>query len=113
LRFFEPVELARLLDDACDGGRRRHVRLRIALDGEVHASGKTAPIRFSTISQQGATIDSEKWLMVGELIRIECVVLPPIYAKVRWRDHPHYGVIFEHPFQLEDLARRCADLPAA
>ena len=50
--------------------------------------------------------------MRNELVRIETAILPQTYAKVRWRDHPRYGVIFEQIFQLEDLARRCADLQA-
>ncbi len=112
LRFCEPIELDRLLDEARATGRRRHVRLRMALDGVLHSGKEAVPITLHDISQQGASIESVKWLMVNELVRIETAILPSIYAKVRWRNHPRYGVIFEQTFQLEDLARRCADLPA-
>ena len=112
MRFLEQIDLDHLLDEARNAGKRRHVRLRVALDGVLHSGKEAVPINVRDISQQGAGIDSEKWLLLNELVKIETSVLPPTYAKVRWRDHPRYGVIFEQTFQLEDLARRCADLPA-
>lgn len=112
LRFLEPIELEHLLDEARNAGKRRHIRLRVALDGVLHSGKEAVPVSLRDISQQGAGLDSEKWLLLNELVKIETPVLPPTYAKVRWRDHPRYGVIFEQTFQLEDLARRCAGLPA-
>jgi len=112
LRFLEPIELDHLLDEARGAGLRRHVRLRVTLDGVVHSGKQAVPLSIHDISQQGAGLTCEKWLMRNELVRIETTILPQTYAKVRWRDHPRYGVIFEQIFQLEDLARRCADLPA-
>ncbi|WP_353230869.1 PilZ domain-containing protein [Novosphingobium sp.] len=112
LAFNEPIALDRLINEAKDVGRRRHVRLRIALDGVLHSGGEAIPVSIHNISQQGAAIDSEKWLLLHELVKIETAVLPPLYAKVRWRDHPRYGVIFEQIFQLEELARHCSGLPA-
>ncbi len=112
LRFVEPIELDRLLDEARGVGQRRHVRLRVALGGVLTSGKEAVAVAFHDISQQGASFDSDKWLMINELVKIETAVLPPIFAKVRWRNHPRYGVIFEQTFQMEDLARRCADLPA-
>ncbi|WP_082701754.1 PilZ domain-containing protein [Novosphingobium sp. FSW06-99] len=112
LRFVEPIQLDHLLDEARSTGKRRHVRLRMTLDGVLHSGHTAVPVIVRDISQQGAGLESQKWLLINELVRIELPVLPAIYAKVRWRDHPHYGVIFEQIFQLEDLARRCAGLPA-
>jgi len=112
LQFMEPLDLDHLLDEARSAGKRRHVRLRIALEGVLHVGKEVAPVLIRDISQQGAGFDSEKWLLINELVKIETPILPPVYAKVRWRDHPRYGVIFEQTFQLEDLARRCSGLPA-
>ncbi len=112
LKFAEPIAIARLLDEAKGTGQRHRVRLRIALDGILHAGGEVVPVAFRDISQQGAAIDSEKWLLLNQLVKIETTVLPVIYAKVRWRDHPRYGLIFEQTFRLEELAQLCADLPA-
>jgi hypothetical protein len=112
LRFLEPILLERLLDEAKGSGQRRQVRLRITLDGMLHAGREAVAITIRDISQQGAALDSEKWLLINELVKIETAILPPVYAKVRWRDHPRYGVIFEQTFHLEELAHRCAGLPA-
>ncbi len=112
LRFLAPIALERLIDEARDAGPRRQVRLRITLGGVLYSGGEAVSVTFCDISQQGAAFDSEKWLLLNELVKIETEVLPPVFAKVRWRDHPRYGVIFEQTFQLEDLARRCAGLPA-
>jgi len=112
LRFCEPIALERLLDEAKATGQRRQVRLRITLDGVLHSGGEVVPVAIRDISQQGAAFDSEKWLLLNELVKIDTAILPSVYAKVRWRDHPRYGVIFEQTFHLEEFARRCAGLPA-
>jgi transposase-like protein len=107
LEFLEPVALESLIDHARHAGRRRHLRLRLALTGHLHLGETTAEVRFHDISQHGAAFKTDKWLLIDELVRIETNVFPSIYAKVRWRNHPHYGVCFEQTFQLDDLATRC------
>ncbi len=107
LEFLQPVALESLLDHARHAGRRRHLRLRLALSGHLHLGDTTAEVHFHDISQFGAAFKTDKWLLIDELVRIETNVFPSIYAKVRWRNHPHYGVCFEQTFQLDDLATRC------
>jgi hypothetical protein len=108
LRFLQPVVFERLLNHALNAGRRRHLRLRIALDGVLHLGETASLITFHDISQHGAAFKTDRWLLVDELVKIETATLPVLYAKVRWRNHPHYGVVFEQTFQLHDLARRFA-----
>jgi hypothetical protein len=107
LEFVEPIALERLIEQARDAGRRRHLRLRLPLTGYLHLGETTAEVSFHDISQHGAAFKTEKWLLIDELVSIEANVFPSIYAKVRWRNHPHYGVCFEQTFQLDDLATRC------
>lgn len=109
-RFTEDIDIARLLDESQSAYPKRRVRLRIALDAVLHSGGEAVPVNFQDISQQGACVESDKWLLMNELVRIETGVIPPIYAKVRWRSHPRYGVIFEHTFQLDELARIAAPI---
>lgn len=109
-RFDQPIAIERLLDENAGGLPRRQVRLRIALDAILHSGGEAARIGFQDISQQGACIESEKWLLMNELVRIETGIMPPIYAKVRWRSHPRYGLLFERTFKLDELARISAPL---
>jgi hypothetical protein len=86
------------------------VRLRLVLDAVLHSGGENVHVQFHDISQQGACIECEKWLMVHELVRLDTGVMEPLYAKVRWRNHPRYGLVFEQTFKLDELARISAPL---
>lgn len=109
-RFLDEVDIARLLDESHGAFPKRQVRLRIHLDAILHSGGEAVHVAFQDISQQGACIESDKWLLMNELVRLETEVLPPIYAKVRWRSHPRYGLLFEQTFKLDELARIAAPL---
>lgn len=113
LRFKQEIDIERLLDESKGTYPKRQVRVQIAIGGVLHSGGEAVPVSFRNLSQQGACIDSEKWLLMNELVRIETGVTPPLYAKVRWRSHPRYGLIFEHTFRLEELARISAPLQFA
>jgi hypothetical protein len=110
LRFVDDVDLAGLLDESSGAYPKRQIRLRVHLDAMLHSGGTAVDVAFKDISQRGASIACDKWLLLNELVRIETGVLPAIYAKVRWRDHPHYGLLFEQTFQLDELARIVAPL---
>lgn len=110
LRFANPTDVQRLIDDSKAPFPKRQLRLRISVGALVHSGGVSAPMEWCDISQQGACIRSTKHLLLHELVRIETPSLPTIYAKVRWRREPLYGLIFEHPFKLDELARMAAPL---
>lgn len=112
-RFGGEVDIQRLLDETHGAFPKRQVRLRITLDAILHSGGEAVRVAFHDLSQQGACIESDKWLLMHELVRIETDVLPPIYAKVRWRSHPRYGLLFEQTFKLDELARIAAPLQAS
>lgn len=111
-RFTGEVDIERVLDESHGVFPKRQVRLRIHLDALVHTGGEVVRVAFQDISQQGACIECDKWLLMNELVRIETTVLPPIYAKVRWRSHPRYGLLFEQTFKLDELAHIAAPLQA-
>ncbi|MFM9935177.1 MAG: PilZ domain-containing protein [Novosphingobium sp.] len=113
LRFFEEIAVERLLEEGGGAFPRRQVRLRIVLDGVLHSGGEAVRIAFKDISQQGACVECDKWLLMNELVRVETGATSPLYAKVRWRSHPQYGLIFEHTFKLDELARISAPLQFA
>lgn len=110
LQFLDEVGIERLLDESHGPFPKRQVRLRIRLDAVLHSGGEAVRVAFQDISQQGAGIECDKWLLMNELVRVETGVLPPIYAKVRWRSHPRYGLLFEQTFKLDELARIAAPL---
>jgi len=109
-RFVDEVDVERLLDESHGAYPKRQVRLRIQLDAILHSGGEAVRVAFQDISQQGACIDCEKWLLMNELVRVETGVMPAIYAKVRWRSHPRYGLLFEQTFKLDELAHITAPL---
>lgn len=113
LRFLEEIEIERLLDETRGAFPKRQVRLQILVSGVLHSGGEAVPVTFRNLSQQGACLECDKWLLMNELVRIETGVTAPIYAKVRWRSHPRYGVIFEQTFKLDELARISAPLQFA
>lgn len=110
LQFLEEVDVQRLINERGGAHPRRQVRLRVVLDAVLHAGGESTHVRFHDISQQGACIECEKWLAMNELVRLDTGVMPSLYAKVRWRDHPRYGLVFEQTFKLDELARISAPL---
>ena len=110
LQFLEEIDVQRLLDEREGPYPRRQVRLRLVLDAVLHSGGENVHVQFHDISQQGACIECEKWLMVHELVRLDTGVMEPLYAKVRWRNHPRYGLVFEQTFKLDELARISAPL---
>ena len=110
LRFPDDIDLEALLDERSSTYSKRQVRLRVRLDALLHSGGEAVSVAFMNISQRGASIACGKWLLMNELVRIETGVLPAIYAKVRWRNHPRYGLLFEQTFQLDELARIAAPL---
>lgn len=109
-RFVDGIDVERLLDESHGSFPKRNVRLRIQLDAMLHSGGEAVHVAFKDISQQGACVECDKWLMMNELVRVETGVLPAIYAKVRWRSHPRYGLLFEHTFKLDELAHIAAPL---
>ena len=110
LRFDCETDIKRLIDESNAPFPRRQIRLRIALEAQLQSGGTTESITLRDISQQGASIECNKFLMMNELVRVDIHSLPPIYAKVRWRNTPLYGLIFEQTFKLDDLARAAAPL---
>ncbi len=105
LRFVQGVDVRWLIDDRPGPYPKRPLRFRCALEAKLHADGDVAPVTIHNISQKGAHVECAQRLALNGLVRIEARGLPDIYAKVRWRRQPHYGLVFEQTFRIEDLAR--------
>ena len=91
----------------------RQPRVSVEVQGTLVTGGMRTPITMRNISLRGAMIDCEGWLMIDELVRIECPALPTLHAKIRWRRPPRYGLVFEQTFRIDELARACAELQPA
>ncbi|MES2491928.1 MAG: PilZ domain-containing protein [Pseudomonadota bacterium] len=108
--FVTPIDCARLLAVQAGSRPRRQLRVNLEFPATLCTNGLRTPVMLRDVSPQGASIECNGWLMIDELVRIECASLPTVYAKVRWRRPPRYGLVFEDTFRIDDLARACAHL---
>jgi len=76
LRFREDIDVQLLLDESRGAHPKRQVRLQIAVGGVLHSGGEAVPVVFRNLSQQGACVESDKWLLMNELVRLETGVTP-------------------------------------
>jgi hypothetical protein len=91
---------------------RRPIRLRTHVSAILLSRDATHAATVCDLSQNGARIETAGLLAFDQRLRIDAPGLPEIEARVRWRSHPEYGVVFERSFRLDDLARLVAALPA-
>jgi hypothetical protein len=103
-RFGEAVEVAELLAEPSDYPKRP-LRLDIGLPLRIELTGQVLEGELVNISQQGACIECATFLAIDQPLRLVSRRLPEIHAKVRWRDHHHYGLAFDTTFDLRRLAQ--------
>lgn len=108
LRFLEEVELSRLVETERGQFPSRRLRLNTDIPVRLAWAGLESGATIENISQQGAGLLCDEHLAIDQLLRIELAGQPPLYAKVRWRRKPHYGVIFEQTLSFDELARLTA-----
>lgn len=107
-RFFETINVQRLLDDKCGLYPKRQIRLKTDAEVIVIANGQQIRAMMRDISQQGACIECPERLMLRQPVRIETAGFPEIFAKVVWRQQPRHGLVFDRTFQMEELAQNLA-----
>lgn len=108
--FVDAVDVTRLIAVQDAHRPRRQPRLHVDVEAVLCSAGLRVPVMLRDISQRGASVECSGWLMIDELVRIECKALPTLHAKVRWRRPPRYGLVFEQTFRLEELAIASARL---
>lgn len=109
-RFFEAIDVQRLLDDKCGLYSKRQIRLKTDAEVIVFANGQQIRAMMRDISQQGACIECPERLMLRQSVRIETVGFPQLFAKVVWRQQPRHGLVFDRGFQMEELAQNMAKM---
>jgi len=65
-RFFEEVDVQRFVEDKHAAFPRRRIRMDLALDAWLYADCQLSKVVIRNISQQGAGIECERWLTIGE-----------------------------------------------
>jgi hypothetical protein len=87
---------------------KRAIRLRSDLPGLLHCEGGACAAILRDISQDGARIECDLPLAIGQALTIEAAPFPPLRAHVRWRKGTAHGVSFVRHFALDELARLLA-----
>lgn len=106
-RFAQRCNLGRLFRNREVSYPKRQIRLKAPLQGIVQQDAtEEIDISFENISQQGACIQCSKWFALDQRIIVHLKGFPPITARVRWRNRPLYGLVFEQTFRYEELANR-------
>lgn len=83
---------------------KRPVRLRLEIGASLSFGGVATSIELQDISQHGAGILSGLRLETGQIVHLGLAGAAPLFARVRWGSHPHYGLVFERAFRLDELA---------
>jgi hypothetical protein len=83
---------------------KRPVRLRMVTQASLASGSLSSSVHLADISQHGAKISSGVRLETGQLVRLGLSAGQPVYARVRWANHPQYGLAFERAFRLDELA---------
>lgn len=110
-RFTDPIDVHRFIAEA-GPYPRRPLRLRIAFPAIIVADGVAHPTMVRDLSRQGARIEMDGLLAVGQKIKLEAKGLPTLIGNVCWRSTPSYGVVFQQLFTFEELALLAASLQA-
>ena len=108
-RFRNAVALDDLLRD---DERYPRLPMRVTTDMPIAltSDGQSGKAHLTNLSQQGARLETDRFLARGQLIRLEAQDLPMLHAKVRWRRDFTHGVVFEETFAFRDFAYLLARL---
>lgn len=103
-RFSTQIEVGAFIFEACPFAKRP-IRLRTVLPALISVKGTSGEAVIHDLSQEGARIEASLMPALYQRIRIDTEpVSAPIFATVHWKSQRHFGVLFERPFSLEELA---------
>lgn len=104
-RFVHHIDVLRFIAEA-GPYPKRPIRITVDHPVEIATAGTTIPARLVDLSRQGARIEIDVHLAIGQRLRISGAELPEFEATVCWRQHPTYGIVFRQLMSLEELALR-------
>jgi len=111
-QFDPPIDLVRFIAEA-GPFPKRPVRLSVDHPATIHFGGQDHPAMIRDLSRQGAGIETEQMLAIGQKLRLSASQLPSFDATVCWRRHPAYGLVFDQLLSLEQLALRTSRMEVA
>ena len=102
-RFAVPVDVAEFVSEPSPWPRRP-VRINLERPALILAQGGVNTAAVLNLSAQGAAIVTERYLAVGQRVRLEAQGMPSRMGCVKWRALPRYGLVFDQTMSLPDFA---------
>lgn len=104
-RFAEPIDVKRFVAEVAPFPKRP-IRIGLNHPAVMGDGGVVEQVTILDISREGAKIETDRRLAIGQTIRLEADGLPVVDCSVRWRRHPIYGLVFRQLMGMEELAAR-------
>lgn len=82
----------------------RPVRLEIKADARVTDGRAITRVRLLDISREGAKFESEAAHPQHRLLSFDALGLPQRLGEIRWQDGRIFGIRFQHPLLIKELA---------
>lgn len=108
-RFADPIDVHRFIAEA-GPYPKRPLRLRLDFAAKVTIDADPFAATIRDLSREGARIDTDEKLAIGQKVKLEAKGLPALMAIVCWRRVPSYGLAFQQTFTFEELAKLGARL---
>lgn len=105
----QKIDVRQLIEDNANFPRRS-IRLQLTLPVTIEDGTRTQTAVLCNLSQNGAQVEIDSPLAVGQQIAIVIGRLPERTARVRWRRRNAHGLIFQKGFRLDELAELAARL---
>jgi len=108
-RFTRAIEIDEFLSESTPH-ECRPIRISLTAPATITAGQIVSRVHLKDLSREGAQFESEADHKVGMLASFEALGLPQRLGEVRWRDGTLFGMRFQHPLTLQQLADIALDL---
>lgn len=102
-RFGNGIDLAEFLNEDAPHGCRP-VRLTLSAPAVITDGQRRAKVTLKDLSREGARFESDAIHPCGTILSFEALGLPQRLGEVRWQDGRLFGMQFQHPLTLQQLA---------
>jgi hypothetical protein len=101
--FQEPVDVVSILQEPSPYPKRA-IRFEVSAPMELTVGDDQFEVIALNLSQQGVRIETDARLAIDQPVVLSSQFLPDIEAKVRWRRHGEYGLVFQTSFTLHEFS---------
>lgn len=108
-RFCTPVDVEKMVRNS-SRYPKRELRFSAEMPVGLCIDGCRHETILRNISQQGAMVECDRHMALGQAVRVESDQFPEIVARVRWRMGNRYGLVFDTTFRMLELARLVVSL---